>query len=606
MAKKKVNEELINLLAPTYIKFNKNDFEYGDSKARVYGIIKYPQQVRSGFFNSISNIPHTCVNYHFRPVDNNTLLEALSKADRQHNETYMNSKDPIIQNSAKIAIENIDGMLNRIQRNNESVGEVSTLVMTFGTDDETFEKNCRKVVGTIAGESCQSRSLPHLQKESFKSISPTHSMVDRINEVFGKIMPLSTFVGGFPFSTVGFNDGQGIYFAKDTSGSLIICDIWKRENDRVNSNMVITGKPGSGKSTALKHIILNEYARGTKIIIIDPEREYKDMCKNLKGDWINLIGGNNKINPFNFNITPKDIDDEGNDIEEKDDDNNALPDLARHIGQLETFFRLYSKSFDDDLMMIFKKVIQKLYEKFGIDFTSKANELKPEDYPTFTDLDEFLSEMIKDKSIAEEERDSLARITTLLFDITYGSDAYLWNGKTNINPNSDFIVFDTKDLQDSSDNKKRAEYYNVITYIWNLIEKDRKEKVLFVCDESYLLIDVNVPQTLIFLRNVSKRIRKYEGGLCLITHDVEDFLDPQVKMYGQSLLSTACYKLLFGTDGKNLQEETALFNLTEAENELLYEQRRGHALFIAGTKKIHANIVIDEAEFSYMGSAGGR
>ena len=26
-------------------------------------------------------------------------------------------------------------------------------------------------------------------------------------------------------------------------------------------------------------------------------------------------------------------------------------------------------------------------------------------------------------------------------------------------------------------NKKRAEYYNVITYVWNLIEKDRKEKV---------------------------------------------------------------------------------------------------------------------------------
>ena len=121
-----------------------------------------------------------------------------------------------------------------------------------------------------------------------------------------------------------------------------------------------------------------------------------------------------------------------------------------------------------------------------------------------------------------------------------------------------------------------------------------------------MLIDTQVPQTLIFLRNVSKRIRKYEGGLCLITHDIEDFLNPAIKMYGQSLLSTACYKILFGTDGKNLEEETELFKLTEAENELLYAQRRGHALFIAGTKKIHANFVINDTEFKYMGNAGGR
>ena len=43
MAKKKqrINEALINILAPTRIKFNALDFEYGDSKAKIYGIIKY-------------------------------------------------------------------------------------------------------------------------------------------------------------------------------------------------------------------------------------------------------------------------------------------------------------------------------------------------------------------------------------------------------------------------------------------------------------------------------------------------------------------------------------------------------------------------------------
>ena len=159
MAKKmKVNETLINILAPTTIKFNRNDFEYGENYARIYGIIKYPQQVRSGFLNNISNIPHTFVNYHFKPVDNQVLLEAMGRANKQQSETLMNSNDTIVQKNAEIALENIDNLLNRMQRNNEVMGEVSTTIMTFDKDKEEFEKDCRKVVGTIAGESCQSRA----------------------------------------------------------------------------------------------------------------------------------------------------------------------------------------------------------------------------------------------------------------------------------------------------------------------------------------------------------------------------------------------------------------------------------------------------------------
>ena len=51
---------------------------------------------------------------------------------------------------------------------------------------------------------------------------------------------------------------------------------------------IITGKPGSGKATTIKHILLNEYAKGTKIIIIDPEREYKAMCE--ANTWENVLG----------------------------------------------------------------------------------------------------------------------------------------------------------------------------------------------------------------------------------------------------------------------------------------------------------------------------
>jgi hypothetical protein len=86
------------------------------------------------------------------------------------------------------------------------------------------------------------------------------------------------------------------------------------------------------------------------------------------------------------------------------------------------------------------------------------------------------------------------------------------------------------------------------------MSKNRNEKVLLVCDEAYLLVDPNVPQSLIFLRNVAKRARKYEAGLIIISHSVVDFLDPAVKMYGQALMDIPAYKILMGCDGKNLAE----------------------------------------------------
>jgi anion-transporting ArsA/GET3 family ATPase len=42
--------------------------------------------------------------------------------------------------------------------------------------------------------------------------------------------------------------------------------------------MVFMGVAGVGKSTAVKHLALSEYMKGTKLIFIDPEAEYKDTA----------------------------------------------------------------------------------------------------------------------------------------------------------------------------------------------------------------------------------------------------------------------------------------------------------------------------------------
>lgn len=61
-----------------------------------------------------------------------------------------------------------------------------------------------------------------------------------------------------------------------------------------------------------------------------------------------------------------------------------------------------------------------------------------------------------------------------------------------------------------------------------------------------------------------------------------------------------------GCDGKNLQETKELYSLTDAESELLESKKRGHALFMIGSKRLYINFEIPANKFDYTGKAGGR
>ena len=111
---------------------------------------------------------------------------------------------------------------------------------------------------------------------------------------------------------------------------------------------------------------------------------------------------------------------------------------------------------------------------------------------------------------------------------------------------------------------------------------------------------------MLYLRNISKRCRKYEGSLAVCSHSVVDFLDERIKMYAQSLLDAPTYKLIFGTDGKNLKETANLYDLTEAEEDILSSATRSTALFMMGNSRFKIHFKLPDYKLELMGDAGGR
>lgn len=605
------NEAILNIITPMGLEFKRNCMYAGENIGKLYGIIKYPPEVNIGWLSKINNMPSTIVCQTFTPTDNSELIQNISSTIRQKTGEAESARDPLVRQRALKAVEQGENIMKQIDQNGETVGYVSNVVMVTNNDEELFRQRCRQAETTIASVKCKARGLANLQKNAYKAISPYHVPDEKIENVCRKLMPISTYAGGFPFASSSYSDGRGYYFAKDVSGGMVAIDPWLRHGDRTNSNWVIMGVAGQGKSATTKHIITEEYAKGTKIILIDPEREYRQLTKDMGGDWLDVGGGaGGMINPLQIRPMPEDDDNEVGEFEENDNlrlyakENVGMGDLALHLKTLEIFFGLYLPEISDYEKAYLNKALRELYAKFGITLTMKIKDKKTDKFPIIKDLYDYLTHKSEDKNLPDDEAENYRHLACLLENAAIGQDSFLWNSQTSIKPHSKWICLDTHSLQNSSDKVIKTQYFNILTWVWEQMSADRTERVLLVCDEAYLMIDNKVPQSLVFLRNCAKRARKYEAGLMIISHSVVDFLDPSVKMYGQALLDIPCYKVLFGADGQNLKELADLYNLTEAEKELLLAKKRAVALFCCGAKRLSVKFDLQH-KLKYI-SGGGR
>ena len=595
-----VNTALQASITPIGIEFEGNALRLGENYCRIYGIISYPSECDYGWYSRLTNIPGTIVSINYEPIDNSQLIVAMSRNIKLNRGQALSTKDPRERQRAQKAADDQEKIMYKMDQNNEVMGRWNTTVMVLSRDKDDFQERCSRVENTVNYLGCKIRILSNLQKEGYQQLSPTYPQNKRIQETTSRAFPVSAFVGGFPFASGSFNDEGGYYFGRDSNGGIILIDFWRRDSQRPNSNITVIGSSGSGKSTAIKHIIASEYARGTKVIVIDPESEYKDMCLNpmFGGDWIDVSGGRGGlINPLQIRPVPPE--DEEAEITERE----KIGDLAIHLKTLETFFQLYLPSMDDRLRALLNQSLVALYSNFGIMWDTDISLWKAEQFPIISDLYALVSE----RAVSNERNAPYYdELRTYLESAANGADHLLWNGYSTIDPRSSLVVLDTKSLIQMSGPVLAAQYFNVLSWCWGQITHDRNERIMLVADECWTMIDPKCPQSLEFLKNAEKRARKYEGSIVVGTQSVSDFLDPEVKFYGQPVLDLPTYKLLFSIDGQSLKETTDLFNLNDAQSDILSSWQRGVALMKAGNQAVKVQFVLSDERLELFGKGGGR
>ena len=587
------------------MEFFRNKLLLGENHVKIYAIIKYPPTLRRGWAARLSNMPNVITCQMFEPCDNGSLLADLSKSVTKYRGIADSTRDALERQRAEKSAEDAEKIMRQIDVNGEVIGYMTNLAMVIGRDEQALEKSCRSFEGAVAMLNCKARLLINQMKEAFKTMSPYNIPNEEILNLARRNVPMSSFIQGFPFASNSFVDLTGYPFAKNTQNGLVVLDPWIRDSDRTNSNFVILGVAGVGKSTVAKLLMISEFAMGTVVLAIDPERECAELTRRLGGDLINAGGGAFIINPLQFKTVPMDEDDELDKLY-TDETGKGLSSMALHFKTLEVFFRLYAPDITTKQLSLLKQLLEMLYNKFGIYWDTDVSNYSSADYPIFLDLYNLSVEVRERGALAKAYQDDIFELEILLRELAKGADSFIFNGHTTVEPTSSFICLDTNDLQDTSENVKKAQYYNLLTWTWERMSRNRQERVMLFADEAYLLVDPHVPQSLIYMRNIAKRARKYEGGLGVISHSVVDFLDPAVKLYGQALLDIPTYKIIMGTDGKNLQELAELYNLSDMELEICANKKRGVGIFFAGGKHFVTIFEPSAYEMELMGSGGGR
>ena len=194
---------------------------------------------------------------------------------------------------------------------------------------------------------------------------------------------------------------------------------------------------------------------------------------------------------------------------EKVDTLKGMGAMALHFQTLHTFFKLLYPELTSSEEAILDEVLEILYSKFHIYWNTDITNIPNNKFPVLEDLYNLFIELIE-KETVNLKKQQLETIKNLIRGICIGAESALFNGITTVETDSSIVCFDTFNLQNASEKVKKAQYFNILTYCWELMSKDKEEKTVLWCDEAYLLIDPQVPQTLVFLRNVAKRCRKYE------------------------------------------------------------------------------------------------
>lgn len=608
-------EEYLDWILPKRIAFTARTVKYDDLITHNLKVTRYPTSVANAWGCQLFNMPDTRVVMKMKPMDRTKSVRQIDRSIEELRSQGENTGRASKQIELSEHVQTLGEVLRLLQGDNEVLFNVDTYITAY---DYEYSQEMLEYTGAKGEKrpttNFKKRIRSKLSEEGFRSsdmmmqqfevYAAANVSANDCLEGMGQAIHSSSVAAVFPFVYKHLMDKGGVYIG-DSGGVPAFINFFQRDKERVNSNMVIIGKSGSGKSYATKTMLTHLAAENSKIFILDPENEYLKMAEKFDGKIIDVgSASQGRLNPFHVitNLT----DEEGAESETE----AAANSLNMHLQFLEEFYKQILQGIETDALELLNNVTIRMYEEKGIDQSTDLSKLGPEDYPTFDDLYEKL---LNDFQLATGEY-SKKNLRILLNFISKfaegGRNSSLWNGAASISTNENFIVFNFQSLLANKNNTiANAQMLLVLKWLDNEIIKNRdynikygaSRRIIIVIDEAHVFIDSKYPIALDFMFQLAKRIRKYNGMQIVITQNIKDFVGTEeLARKSTAIINASQYSFIFPLAPNDMHDLCKLYEkagaINESEQEDIVNNGRGRAFVITSpSERCCVDIIAGEA-----------
>ena len=551
-----VNKQYGKEFLPEKIK-NSIDFLTIDDKFhRIIYAYGYPRIVEEGFLDRlVSCSGNFDFSLHITPQPIELALISLNKGlQKQRADLYSAKIKNQLNPSLEIKYKDTRKILENLQKGNERLFNVGLYINCRADSKKELDLLTRKIESELNSLLIIPKQPKFRMLNGFKSCLPLAK--DSLNII--RNITTSALSAFFPFTSSFFKfDETGIWFGLNKNNIPIIRDIFKLSN----SNGLCLASSGAGKSYLTKLFITRHLLNGTKVIVIDPQGEYKNLVNMFKGQRIDLSRDSDTI------INPLDL--MGHDYTEK---RLSLMDLMPvMLGDLTE----PQKSFMD-------MAITKAYETKGIFMNDEESwKRKP---PILQDILYALLQL--EKKASSLEKQTLRSLINRMNIYVDGVFSFL-NRHTKIDFGNKFVCFDIGNMPKQV---KPIIMFLVLDYVYMKMKSDIERKLL-VIDESWSLLSRTEDASYIF--EIVKTCRKFNMGLFLINQEVEGMLNSQA---GRSVLANSSYTILLRQKPAVIDAIQKTFHLSNVERMALLTAGVGEGILLMEDEHSELRIIASKEE----------
>lgn len=550
-------EDLRESLCLTDVSINQEGFSIGNIHHRVLSLKILPEATYSCLGAILQGLPFgSRLFFSVQVPDQTKEIESLKTQRRIAFSMARGKRSGVSDIESEAKLQDLETLLEQMIASGEKVFRLSLNVLLKSENLEELDDKVNQAL--IAIRSLGSSEAMQETIAAFDIFSqmalPNARSLERAKRVkTSNLADLLPLYGAWTGTT------EPSILLRSSSGALLKFDPF--DSEFTNSNMLISGGSGSGKSFLTNILLMQILKENPKIFFVDIGGSYKKLCENLEGQYLPLgVSEGICINPFDLPEGEEVVSNQKIkflvgliELMSKEEDVSRLPKLER--AEIED-------------------AIQEVYR------TSKN--------PRLSDLREILLNH-KDQNI-----------------VRYGKILAPWCGdslfgkfldqKTNISLTKQVVAFDLKGMETFPELQAVC-LFLITDLVWREVQKDRLTKKFLCFDECWKLLKSE--SGIVFIEEVFRTFRKYKASAIAISQDIDDFAKSKI---AGALLPNCSIKWLLlqqQVDGERLKE---VLDLNDNEIQMvksLYQEKGklSQAFLLAQKNRIVA--VVESTPLEY-------